>query len=169
MPLFDLQLALSAINEKTLEQAGIIANFFAGLLLAIEYFVAGDRIERLNDYLDFRVSKAYNRLLRFVKNFAKFNRKAVFIIITIVVLLTIYQTILYHNSSLRDYFMYYYGIVKHLLIPMRRILLVSSSMLAIILIILFISSYAPKRSLGALGILLYILGNILLFLHTLFI
>ena len=39
MPLIDLQWALSVINEKTLEQAGIIANFFAGILLAIEYLI----------------------------------------------------------------------------------------------------------------------------------
>lgn len=169
MPLFDLQWALSALNGKTLEQTGIIANFFAGLFLAIEYFVARDRIERLNAYLDFRMQKAYNRLLRFFKNFAKFNRKAIVIIITIIILLTIYQTIFYHNSSLSEYFKYYYGIVKHLLIPMRRILLVSLVMLSIIYVILFIIHSAPKRTLGALGILLYILGNILLFLHTLFI
>lgn len=37
MPLFDLQWALSLINERTLEQAGIVANFFAGILLAIDH------------------------------------------------------------------------------------------------------------------------------------
>lgn len=169
MPLIDLHLAISGLDDVALEQMGIIANFFAGFLLAIEYLLRGRRIEQLNDYLDIRISKAYDRLLRFVKNFAKFNRKAVFIIITIIILLTIYQTIFYHNSSLLEYFKYYYGIVKHLLIPMRRILLVSLAVLVTLFVILFIAHSAPKRTLGALGILLYILGNILLFLHTLFI
>jgi hypothetical protein len=168
MPLIDLQMIMSFINEKSLEQAGIIANFFAGLLLATEYFVAGDRIERLNDYLDHSTSNAYNRLSKFVKRYAKFNRKAVLIIITAVILLTIYQTIFYHSSSLLDYLIHDYSIVKNLLLPMRRILIVSLAVLAILFVILFIARSAPKRTLGALGILLYITGNILLYLHTLF-
>lgn len=59
-----------------------------------------------------------------------------------------------------------YSIVKNLLIPLRRTLLVSLAMLAILFIILFISHSAPKRTLGALGFLFYIVGNMLLFLHT---
>jgi hypothetical protein len=57
VPLFDLQWIISAINEKTLEQAGIIANFFAGFLMAMEYFVVGNRIEQLNDYLDIHIKR----------------------------------------------------------------------------------------------------------------
>jgi hypothetical protein len=34
-------------------------------------------------------------------------------------------------------------------------------------VILFITHSTPKKTLGALGILLFIAGNILLFLHTL--
>lgn len=167
MPLIDLHLAISGLDNVALEQIGIIANFFAGLLLAIEYFVAGDRIKQLNDYLDVRISKAYNRSLSFAKRFAKFNRRALFVIIAVVVLLSISQTILYHNSSPLDYFMHYYNMAKTLLIPMRRILIVSLAVLATLFIILFIAHSAPKKTLGAIAILLYIMGNVLLFLHTL--
>ena len=37
MPLIDIQLAVSGLDSRTLEQAGIIANFFAGFLLASDY------------------------------------------------------------------------------------------------------------------------------------
>lgn len=167
MPLIDLHLAISGLDNVALEQMGIIANFFAGLLLAIEYFIAGERIERLNNYLDVRISKAYNRSLRFAKRFAKFNRRALFVIIAVVVLIAIFQTIISQDASLREYFMYYYSMAKPLLIHMRRILIVSLAVLAAMFVILFIAHSAPKRTLGAIGILLYIIGNMLLFLHTL--
>ncbi len=167
MPLFDLQLALSIINEKTLEQAGIIANFFAGILLAIEYFVTKDKIDQINDLLEFRISNDYNKLLRLVKVYAKWNRWIIFTIIIAIILIALYQTIFYNNASLRDYIVHYYSLAKLVLIPLRRVLLVSLAVLAVMFIILFIARFAPKRTLGALGILLYIIGNILLFLHTL--
>ena len=169
MPLFDLQWALSVINEKTLEQAGIIANFFAGILLAIEYFVTKDRIDQINDLLELHISKAYSNSLRAVKVYAKWNRWIIFTTITVIILIAIYQTMFYHSASVRDYTIYYYSLVKPILIPLRRILLVSLAVLSIMFVILFIGHSAPKKTLGALAILLYIIGNILLFLHTLFI
>jgi len=39
MPLIDIQLAVSGLDSRTLEQAGIIANFFAGFLLASDYLL----------------------------------------------------------------------------------------------------------------------------------
>jgi hypothetical protein len=167
LPLFDLQWALSAINEKTLEQAGIVANFFAGILLAIEYFVLKDRIDQINDLLELHISKAYNKSLKMVKVYAKWNRWIIITIITVIVLIAIYQTISYHNALVRDYVIYYYSLVKPILIPLRRILLVSLGVISIMFVILFITHSTPKKTLGALGILLYILGNLLLFLSTL--
>jgi hypothetical protein len=169
LPLFDLQWALSVINEKTLEQAGIIANFFAGILLAIEYFVIKDRIDQINDLLERHISKTYSKSLRIVKAYAKWNRWIILTIIVAIILIAIYQTIFYHSFSLRDYIIYYYSLAKTILIPLRRILLVSLAVVSIMFVILFISHSAPKKTLGALGILLYIIGNILLFLHTLII
>ena len=169
MPLFDLQLALSLINERTLEQAGIVANFFAGILLAIEYFVVKDRIDQINDFLELHISKAYSSSLRAVKIYAKWNRRIVFTIITVVILMAIYQTMFYQSAGVRDYFIYYYSLVKPILIPLRRVLLVSLVVLSIMFVILFIGHSVPKKTLGAMAILLYIIGNILLFIHTLFI
>lgn len=168
MPLFDLQWALSVIDEKTLEQSGIIANFFAGILLAIEYLITKERIDQLNDCLEHHISKAYSKSLKIVKVYAKWNRRIIFIIITAIILIAIYQTIFHYSASVR-YFIYYYDLVKPILIPLRRILLVSLAVLSIMFVILFIGHSAPKKILGALAILLYIIGNILLFLHTLII
>jgi hypothetical protein len=168
MPLFDFQCALSIINEKTLEQAGIIANFFAGILLAIEYFVIKDRIDHINDLLELYLSKAYAKSLKIVKSYAKWNRRIIFTIIIAIILIAISQTILYHNDTVRDYIIYYYSLVKPILTPLRRILLISLTMISIMFVILFIAHSTPKKTLGALGILLFIVGNILLFLHTLF-
>lgn len=169
MLLFDLQWALSVINERTLEQAGIIANFFAGILLAIEYFVLKDRIDQINALLELHISKAYSKSLKIVKVYAKWNRWIIFAIITVIVFIAIYQTIFYHSASAKDYIIYYYSLVKPILIPLRRILLVSLTVISILFVILFITHSTPKKTLGALGILLYIIGNILLFIHTLFI
>jgi hypothetical protein len=168
MPLFDLQWAISIINEKNLEQAGIISNFFAGILLAIEYFVIKDRIDQINNLLELHITNAYSKGLRIVKAYAKWNRWIILIIITAIVLITLYETIFYHSASVGNYIVYYYSLAKSLLIPMRRILLASLAVLFIMFIILFIAHSAPKRTLGAFGILFYILGNIMLFLHTLF-
>ena len=44
MPLIDIQLAVSGLDSRTLEQAGIIANFFAGFLLASDYLLFNDKI-----------------------------------------------------------------------------------------------------------------------------
>jgi len=169
MPLFDIQSAQSLINERTLEQAGIVANFFAGILLAIEYFVTKDRIDQINDFLELHISKAYSNSLRAVKIYAKWNRWIVFTIITVIILIAIYQTMFYQSAGVRDYIIYYYSLVKPILIPLRRILLVSLAVLSIMFVILFIGHSAPKKTLGAMAILLYIIGNILLFIHTLFI
>ncbi|MCX6680198.1 MAG: hypothetical protein NTX42_07530 [Methanothrix sp.] len=158
---------LSVINEKTLEQAGIVANFFAGILLAIEYFVLRDRIDQINDLLELHISKAYSKSLKLVKVYAKWNRMIIITIITVIIFIAIYQTISYHNALVRDYFIYYYSLVKPILIPLRRILLASLGVISIMFVILFITHSTPKKTLGALGILLYIVGNILLFLHTL--
>ena len=158
---------LSVINEKTLEQAGIVANFFAGILLAIEYFVLKDRIDQINDFLELHLSKAYSKSLKLVKVYAKWNRLIIITIITVIVIIAIYQAISYHNALVKDYFIYYYSLVKPILIPLRRILLASLGVIAIMFVILFITHSTPKKTLGALGILLYIIGNILLFLHTL--
>jgi hypothetical protein len=74
MPLFDLQWAISIINEKNLEQAGIISNFFAGILLAIEYFVIKDRIDQINNLLELHITNAYSKGLRIIKAYAKWGR-----------------------------------------------------------------------------------------------
>lgn len=166
MPL-DLQWALSALNGKNLEQAGIIANFFAGIILAIEYFVVKDKIDQINDLLEQRISNSYSNGLRLVKEYAKWNRKIVLAIIIAIILIAIFQAMFYQDASVRDYFLHYYSQMKIILVPMRRILLVFLAVLAILFVILFISHSMPKRTLGALGVLLYIIGNILLFLHTL--
>ena len=169
MPFIDLQWALSAINEKTLEQAGIIANFFAGIILAIEYFVVKDRIDKLNDLLEVFISKAYSRSLKRVKVCAKYNRLIFITIIAVVVLLALYKIIFDHNAVFRDDITNYVSLVEPILTPLRKILVVSLGMAAIMFVILFIARSAPKRTLGALGILLYIIGNLLLFLHTIYI
>ncbi len=89
-------------------------------------------------------------------------------IITIV-LIALFQAVLYQDASVRDYFVYYYSLMEPILMPLRRIFRASLAVLAILFVILFITHYTPKRTLGALGILLYIVGNILLFLHTLYV
>jgi hypothetical protein len=168
MSLLDLQWTSSLINEKTMEQAGIIANFFAGILLGIEYFVIKDRIDQLNSRLEIRISRAYNRCFRGVKSWAKFNRWVLAAIITAVILVAIYQAMFAHSASVEEYFMYYYSLVKPILIFLRRILLGFLGLLAILFIILFITRSSPKGTLGALAILLYIAGNVMLFIHTLY-
>jgi hypothetical protein len=169
MPLIDLQWALSAVNEKTLEQAGITANFFAGIILAIEYFVVKDRIDQLNDLLEVCISKAYSRSLRRVKLCAKYNRLIFFSIIAVIILMAFYKIIFDHNAILRDDIVNYVNLVEPIITPLRKVLLVSLAMVSIMFVILYIAHSAPKRTLGALGILLYIIGNILLFLHTMYI
>jgi Na+/melibiose symporter-like transporter len=167
MPLIDLQWALSAINEKNLEQAGIIANFFAGILLAVEYLITKEKIDQINDSLEHHISNAYSTSLKMVKAYAKWNRRIIFIIIAVIILIALYQTIFQYDASVR-YFFYYYNLVKPVLIPLRRILLASLAVISIMFVLLFIGHSAPKKILGALAILLYIIGNILLYLHTLF-
>ncbi len=169
MSLFDLQWAISTINEKNLEQAGIIANFFAGILLAIEYFVVKDRLDHINDLLESCISKAYSRSLKRVKICAKYNRYIIFTVIAVAILVAFYQIIFHPSAGAKDYIINYYSLVKSILVPMRKVLLISLAMVSIMFVILFIAHSAPKRTIGALGILLYIVGNILLFLHTLFI
>ncbi len=164
---FDLQGVLSVLNGKNLEQAGIIANFSAGILLAIEYFVVKDKIDRINDRLEKGISNSYSNVLKMVKEYAKWNRKVVFAIIIAIILIAIFQAMLYQDASVRDYFLHYYNQMKIILVPMRRILLIFLAILAVMFVILFISHSMPKKTIGALGILLYIVGNVLLFLHTL--
>ena len=94
-------------------------------------------------------------------------RLIIITIITVIVFIAIYQTISYQSASVKDYTIYYYSLVKPILIPLRRILLVSLGVISIMFVILFITHSTPKKTLGALGILLFIAGNILLFLHTL--
>ncbi len=169
MPLLDLQWALFAINEINLEQAGIIANFLAGILLAIEYFVAKDKIAKINDRLEHRLSNAYSNGLKRFKVYAKRKRKIILATIITVILIALFQSVLYQDASVRDYFVYNYSLIKPILMPLRRIFRASLVVLAILFVILFVTHYTPKRTLGALGILLYIIGNILLFLHTLYV
>ena len=52
MPLIDIQLAVSGLDSRTLEQAGIIANFFAGFLLASDYLLFNDKINKRNEKND---------------------------------------------------------------------------------------------------------------------
>jgi len=166
VPLFDLHWISSLINEKSLEQAGIISNFFAGIFLAIEYFVMKERIDKLNDRLELSISNAYSGSLKIVKLYAKWKRWIFLIITAAIISIAIYQAIYNNNASVMDYFVYYHSMAKTILVPLRRILLASLVPLFIMFVILFIARSTPRKTLGALGILLYIVGNILLFLHT---
>lgn len=168
MPLIDIRLAVSGLDSSTLEQAGIIANFFAGVLLASEYFLLNDKINQINNFLEIHLSKTFNRFSKRIKIYAKLNRWLILAILLVVISLSVYQTISYSASSLLDYITYYYGLAKNILIPLRRVLLVSLSILAVMFIILFISRSTPKKMIGAFAILLFIVGNVLLFLSTLF-
>jgi hypothetical protein len=168
MPLIDIQLAVSGLDSRTLEQAGIIANFLAGVLLASEYFLVNDKINTINRYLETNLSKTYSKLSGRVKTYAKWNRWLIFTILLVVISLSVYQAIFYSTSSLLDYIIYYYGLAKLILIPLRRTLLVSLSILAIIFIVLFIARSTPKKMIGAFAILLFTFGNMLLFLSTIF-
>jgi hypothetical protein len=168
MPLIDIQLAVSGLDSRTLEQAGIIANFFAGLLLASEYFLINDKIVKINNYLEFNLSKIYNRFSKRVKIYSKWNRRLILAVFLVIVSLSVYQTLFYSASSLLDYITYYYDLAKHILIPLRRVLLVSLAILAVMFIILFVARSTPKKMIGAFAILLFIFGNMLLFLSTLF-
>jgi predicted anti-sigma-YlaC factor YlaD len=168
MPLIDIQFALSGLDSGTLEQAGIIANFLAGILLASEYFLINDKIDKINNYLGLQISKAYNNFSRRIKVYAKWNRWLILTILFVVISLSVYQTLFYSASSLWDYITYYYGLTKLILIPMRRVLLASLSILAVMFIILFIARSTPKKMIGAFAILLFTVGNMLLFLSTLF-
>jgi hypothetical protein len=169
MPLVDLHLVIFGLDDVALEQMGIIANFFAGIFLAIEYFVSTEKINRLNDRLDYRISKGFDRSTKAAKAIMKFNRKVLLVIIFAIVLLSMYQVAFYHQSTLVEYFLYYYGMAKHLLGPIHKVLAVVIAVAIITYILMFVARRAPKRTIGALGLLLFILGNILLFLHTLFI
>jgi len=168
MPLIDIHLAVSGLDPITLEQTGIIANFLAGILLAFEYFMINDKINKINDKLENHISRAYNRLFKAFKRYSKLNRRVVLVVLLVVVLLAVYQTMLYHNESLKEYMIFYYGLLNPILIPMRRILFGLLSVLAVLFLILSIARYTPKRTIGALGILFFALGNALLFLSTLF-
>jgi hypothetical protein len=168
MPLIDIRLAVSGLDSSTLEQAGIIANFFAGVLLASEYFLLNAKINQINNFLEIHLSKTFNRFSKRIKIYAKLNRWLILAILLVVISLSVYQTISYSASSLLDYITYYYDLAKHILIPLRRVLLVSLSILAVMFIILFISRSTPKKMIGAFAILLFIVGNVLLFLSTLF-
>ncbi|MFZ2472370.1 MAG: hypothetical protein WAW52_10570 [Methanothrix sp.] len=168
MPLIDIQLAVSGLDSRTLEQAGIIANFFAGVLLASEYFLINDKINKINNYLELHLSKIYNKFSKRVKRYAKWNRLLIFTVLLVVISLSVYQVIFYSTSGLLDYLTYYYGLAKNILIPLRRALLVSFAILAAMFIILFIARSTPKKMIGAFAILLFTFGNILLFLSTLF-
>jgi hypothetical protein len=167
MPLIDIGLAVSGLDSNTLEQVGIIANFFAGFLLASEYFLLNDKINRLNDYLEYHISAAYVDFSEKIKLYAKWNRRVVLITFLIVILLSVYQ-IIFHSADLWDYIIYYYGLAKRILIPMRRVLLASLSTLAIMFILLLIARYTPKKMISAFAILFFMVGNILLLLSTLF-
>ncbi|MCK9440921.1 MAG: hypothetical protein M0Q13_05825 [Methanothrix sp.] len=168
MPLIDIQFALSGLDSSTLEQAGIIANFLAGVLLASEYFLVNDKIDRINNYLGLHISNAYNNISKKINVYTKWNRRLILAILLVVISLSVYQTMFYSASSLWDYITYYYGLTKLILIPMRRVLLASLSILAVMFIILFIARSTPKKMIGAFAILLFTVGNMLLFLSTLF-
>lgn len=169
MPLIDLHLAVFGLDDVALEQMGIIANFFAGIFLAIEYLVSAEKIDRLNDRLDYRTSKAFGRSTKAAKAILKFNRKVLLVIIIAIILLSVYQVTFYHQSTLVEYILYYYGMAKHLLAPIHKVLAVVIAVAVITYILMFVARRAPKRTIGALGLLLFIIGNILLFLHTLYI
>ncbi|MFB3765971.1 MAG: hypothetical protein ACE14P_12100 [Methanotrichaceae archaeon] len=169
MPSIEIPWILTIINEKNLEQAGIIANFFAGLFLAVEYFVSAEKIDHLNDRLDYRTSKAFYRSTKAAKAIMKLNRKVLLVIVIAIIALSTYQVMFYHQSTLAEYFMYYYRIAKQLLGPIHKILAGVIAVAIITYILMFIAHRAPKKTVGALGLLLFIIGNILLFLHTLYI
>ena len=166
MPLIDIQLAVSGLDSRTLEQAGIIANFFAGFLLASDYLITNDKINNINNYLELHLLKRYNRFSKRVKKYSKWNRHFIFTLLFVVISLSVYQFISNSATSLLDYITYYYGFAKLVLIPLRRVLLVSLAILAVMFILLFIARSTPKKMIGAFAILLFMLGNILLFLST---
>ncbi|MGV8090031.1 MAG: hypothetical protein ACP5OM_07160, partial [Methanothrix sp.] len=166
MPLIDIQLAVSGLDSRTLEQAGIIANFFAGFLLASDYLLFNDKINKINEYLELHLLKRYNRFSKRVKNYSKWNRSFIFTLLFVVISLSVYQFISNSATSLLDYITYYYGYAKLVLIPLRRVLIVSLAILAVMFILLFIARSTPKKMIGAFAILLFMLGNILLFLST---
>jgi hypothetical protein len=168
MPLIDIQLAVSGLDSKTLEQAGIIANFFAGILLASEYFLINDKINKINNYLELHLTETYNRISKKVKTYAKWNRLLIFAILLLVISLSVYQAIFNSASSLLDYITYYYDLAKLILIPLRRALLASLAILAVMFIILFMARSTPKKMIGSFAILFFTLGNMLLFLSTIF-
>jgi hypothetical protein len=168
MPLIDIQLSISGLDSATLEQAGIIANFFAGVLLASEYFFLNDKINKINSYLETHLSNAYGRLSKRVKKFAKLNRMLIAAVLLLVISISVYQEIFYSTSSLRDYIIYYFDFAKLILMPLRRTLLASLGILAVMFIMLYLARSTPKKMIGSIAILLFILGNLLLFLSTLF-
>ena len=166
MPLIDIQLAVSGLDSRTLEQAGIIANFLAGFLLASDYLLFNDKINKINEYLELYLSKRYNRFSKRVKNYSKWNRSFIFTLLFVVISLSVYQFISNSATSLLDYMTYYYGFAKLVLIPLRRVLLASLAILAVMFILLFIARSTPKKMIGAFAILLFMFGNILLLLST---
>ncbi|OPY53626.1 MAG: hypothetical protein A4E49_01323 [Methanosaeta sp. PtaU1.Bin112] len=167
MPLIDVHLSISGLDSAALEQAGIIANFFAGVLLASEYFLINDKINKINSYLESHLSNAYSRLSKRIKTFAKWNRRLIAVVLLLVVSISVYQEIFYSSSSLRDYIIYYFEFVKIILQPLRRTLLSSLGILAVMFIILYLARSTPKKMIGAFAILLFTFGNLLLFLSTL--
>lgn len=167
MPLIDVHLSISGLDSATLEQAGIIANFFAGVFLASEYFLINDKINKINNYLEAHLSKAYGRLSKGVKTFAKWNRRLIAVVLLLVISISIYQEIFYSTSTLREYILYYYDFAKIILLPLRRTLLTSLAILAAMFIILYLARSTPKKMIGAIAILLFTFGNLLLFLSTL--
>lgn len=167
MPLIDVHLSISGLDSATLEQAGIIANFFAGVLLASEYFLINDKINKINNYLEAHLSNAYGRLSKRVKTFAKWNRRLIAVVLLLVISISIYQEIFYSTSSLREYIIYYYDLAKIILLPLRRTLLTSLAILAAMFIILYLARSTPKKMIGAIAILLFTFGNLLLFISTL--
>lgn len=166
MPLIDIQLAVSGLDSRTLEQAGIIANFLAGFLLASDYLLFNDKINKINEYLELHLLKRYNRFSKRVKNYSKWNRSFIFTLLFVVISLSVYQFISNSATSLLDYMTYYYGFAKLVLIPLRRVLLASLAILAVMFILLFIARSTPKKMIGAFAILLFMFGNILLLLST---
>lgn len=100
MPSIEIPWILTIINEKNLEQAGIIANFFAGLFLAVEYFVSSEKIDQLNSRLDYRTAKVFSRSSTAAKALLKFNRKVLLVIIISIILISVFQVALYHQSTL---------------------------------------------------------------------
>ena len=166
MPLIDIQLAVSGLDSRTLEQAGIIANFFTSFLLASDYLLFNDKINKINEYLELHLLKRYNRFSKRVKNYSKWNRSFIFTLLFVVISLSVYQFISNSATSLLDYMTYYYGFAKLVLIPLRRVLLASLAILAVMFILLFIARSTPKKMIGAFAILLFMFGNILLLLST---